>query len=119
MRPQTQEQIEDAYRTMAAEARYRPAAPSDGFGNIGVPDDELDLAAEARGYATRWWAEEDDGRFYIGSADFTTRKAMIYAVEAARLMAAGRGSERHVEKLLSLASDDIKRVIAEKGDDDV
>lgn len=119
MRQQTREQIEDAYRAMATEAKYRPAAPSDGFGNLAVPDDELDLDAEARDYATRWWSEEDAGRFHIGSADFPTRKAMIYAVEAARLMAGGRGSERYVQKLLQLALDDIGRVIAEEGDRNV
>ncbi len=44
---------------MAREARYRPAAPSDGFGNITVPEDELDLDAEARAYAERWSREEE------------------------------------------------------------
>ena len=119
MRERTQEQIENAYRTMATEAKYRPTAPSDGFGHIVVPDDELDLDAEARDYALRWWSEEDDGRFDIGSADFTTRKAMIFAVEAARLMAGGASNERHAAKLLRLALEEIEGVIAEEGDSNV
>lgn len=42
------EQIRNAYRRMAAEAHYRPTAPSDGMGSITVP---LDLQAEATAYA--------------------------------------------------------------------
>lgn len=61
------EQIERAYRCMACEAAYRPAAPSDGYGTITVPPDKLDLNAEARTYAERWWEQEDAGAFTLGS----------------------------------------------------
>jgi hypothetical protein len=50
-------QIAAAYRRMAAEARYRPAAPSDGLGGITVPVEQLGLDAEAIRYARNWWAE--------------------------------------------------------------
>lgn len=80
------EQIDEAYRRMADEAHYRPSAPSDGFGNIPFPKAELDLEAEVRDYARRWWGEEQALDFFIGCCDFPTRPATIYAVEAARLM---------------------------------
>lgn len=77
-------QLDRAYRDMAAKARYRPCAPSDGFGNITVPAAELDLDAECEAYARRWHEEEDAGEFHIGCCDFRTRPATVYAVEAAR-----------------------------------
>lgn len=49
-----QEQIGRAYRQMVR--FYRPAASSDGFGNVTVPVRELDLAAECSGYAATWLA---------------------------------------------------------------
>lgn len=60
------EQIEAAYKKMAR--FYRPAAPSDGYTHITVPEDELDLDAEARAYAVDWWESEDggDGSYLIG-----------------------------------------------------
>jgi hypothetical protein len=36
------EQIAVAYRLMSERGHYRPAAPSDGFGNITVPLRQLD-----------------------------------------------------------------------------
>jgi hypothetical protein len=71
---------------MAKEARYRPAAPSDGFGNITVPAAELDLEAEAREYAERWTAQEDDHTFTVGCCNWPTRPATMYAIEAARAL---------------------------------
>jgi hypothetical protein len=44
-------QIADAYRRMSEQARYPPAAPSDGVENITVPSEDLDLEAEAADYA--------------------------------------------------------------------
>jgi hypothetical protein len=93
--------VASAYRRMASEARYRPAAPNDGFGNITVPLDTLDLDAEASDYARKWRAEEDTLKFYIGSADFLTRETMAYAIEAARLCASG--NPEVVRRLLNLA----------------
>ena len=82
-------QIDTAYRRMAREAKYRPAAPSDGLGNITVPDSELDLEAECRDYATGWWEGENSLQFGIGCCNFGTRPAVIYVVEAARLLCGG------------------------------
>ena len=94
--------VADAYRSMASNAHYRPAAPNDGFGNITAPLDTLDLDQEANEYARRWREEEDTLKFFIGSADFRTRATMVYAIEAARLSASGNPAEV-VRKLLNLA----------------
>jgi hypothetical protein len=96
------EQIEATYRMMA-EVGYRPAAPSDGFGHITVPVEELDLDQEAAAYATRWWDEEDAFTFNIGCCNYPTRPATIYAVEAARLMGSGVFGDPWALKLMRLA----------------
>jgi hypothetical protein len=78
------EELETAYGLMV-EARYRPAAPSDGFGHItGTPN----LVKETLAYARRWTEEEDKHRFFIGSCGRGNRVAMVLVVEAARLLCA-------------------------------
>jgi hypothetical protein len=98
-------QLLGAYLKMAEEAQYRPAAPSDGFGNITVPLEELDLDAEARKYAARWWAEEDEMTFWLGCCDYKSRPATVYAVEAARCM--NGGDQTTAKRLLQLAVDSL------------
>jgi hypothetical protein len=95
---------------MAAQARYRPAAPSDGLGNIPFPDAELDLDAEATDYAERWGKEEDSGDFHVGSANFPTRPAMMYCIEAARLLACGSDGDPYAERLLRLALEELDQL---------
>lgn len=80
----TPKQIEGAYKRMADQARYRPAAPSDGLGNITVPLASLDLDEEAKLYTRRWTEEENTGQFQVGLCDYSTRPSTIYAIEAAR-----------------------------------
>ena len=104
------QQISAAYRRMATAARYRPAAPSDGLGNITVPLSDLDLDEEAHHYAERWWSEEDAFEFWIGCCDGPTRPATIYAVEAARCMCAGSEAHPIARRLLLLALADLDRV---------
>lgn len=79
-------QTENAYRNMAMKAKYRPAAPSDGMGNITASAESLDLDAEAREYAIAWRRDEDDQRYPIGCPCYSDRPALIYIVEAARLL---------------------------------
>lgn len=105
----SRKQIEDAYRRMAIEAHYRPAAPSDGFGNIRIPLEELDLDAEAREFAEAWWRQEDSCEFLIGCANFTERKAMIYAVEAARFCCSGGDGAAFALRLLRMAIEELER----------
>ena len=82
------ERYAEAYK-MLAELGYRPAAPSDGLGNITVPIEELDLEAEAMEYARRFAEEEDSHRYWAGCTDYTFSRAAILALEAFRLMNGG------------------------------
>jgi hypothetical protein len=103
MRPEARKQIEDIYRRLAEEGRYRPAAPSDGMGGVLVPEDELDLDAEAADYAERWRAEEDGGNHHVGSCSKNDGSAFIFSIEAARIIAGGGGSG-HAARLLRMAA---------------
>lgn len=102
------EQVDAAYRTMATEVRYRPEAPSDGFGNI---TGALDLVAESESYAANWFTEESGCEFSIGCPDFRRRKALIYTIEAARLVcgALDSGDVERARKLLALADSELRR----------
>jgi hypothetical protein len=102
------EQIARAYRRMATEGRYRPKAPSDGFGNITVPAEELDLAFESEGYAIDWAIEEGTESYHIGVPCMSTREAMVYTVEAARLLAGGQLFLGEAVRLLELAVSSIE-----------
>lgn len=100
------DQTSDAYRQMATDAHYRPAAPSDGHGNITVPIEDLDLDKEAMRYAHRWWTEEDQQDYRIGCPDFSDRPALIFTIEAARAIC---GVNRELAiNLLELALTDLK-----------
>lgn len=77
-------QIANTYKRMAEQARYRPAAPGDGMGNIPFPEQELDLEQEQYDYIKSWWATEDSGTYPAGVPDFTYRPALIFIIEAAR-----------------------------------
>jgi hypothetical protein len=83
------ERFAEAYKMMA-ELGYRPAAPSDGFGNVTVPRAELDLDAEARAYAERFAAEEDTDQYWAGCTHYEFNRAALLALEAFRLMNSGR-----------------------------
>ncbi len=101
------DQIADAYRAMARRARYRPAAPSDGLGNITVPDEQLDLEGECDAYTRHWYREEEAQAFRIGCCDFSARPALIYTVEAARMTC---GMEYDVAmELLKMAAEELER----------
>ena len=91
------EQIKEAFRTMAEELGMHP--PSD---------------ADANDFAKEWWREEDNLTFKIGCANFSTRKATIYAIEAARHMCAGTHGDAAAIKLLRLALAEMGRVVRPK-----
>jgi hypothetical protein len=101
------DQIREAYRRMATEAQYRPAAPSDGFGNITVPLKSLNLEQEAELYAQRWWKEEDSWTFHVGCAHFPMRTVMIFCLEAARLCCGSDESRPYVKRLIALAAKEL------------
>lgn len=105
--PEVVEQLIDTYKRMADEAHYRPAAPSDGFGNITVPIKELDLDEEALEYTKRWVEEESSDRFFTGCPNFGQRPEMVFAIEAVRCMC-GMDHARAM-RLLEMASASLKR----------
>ncbi len=105
--------IMQAYERMATEAKYRPAAPGDGLGGIYLDPDQLAddgiLHAEARKYADHFHKEEDKREFWIGCSCFSTVRAFVYTIEAARCLCAGCDFEDVARKLLWMAADEIKQ----------
>src|SRR5262245_31327459 len=105
------QRFREAYLLMARDARYRPQAPSDGLGNIMLSEkelaDEARLELEASSYAIKFMKEEDDDEFFIGCSDFTTNRAFVWTIEAARLLASP--DIPRAIKLLEMAIDEIKR----------
>lgn len=86
MNQTTQQQVVDTYVRLAREAKYRPAAPGDGLGNITVPVAELDVQKEAAAYAEAWGREEQSMDYFLGCPSFGDRPALVFIVEAARLL---------------------------------
>jgi uncharacterized protein YozE (UPF0346 family) len=104
--------IAQAYVAMARQAKYRPAAPGDGFGGISLTTAELAdpvlLNAEAQRYAERFIEEEDShsNNFRIGISNYTTNRALVYAIEAARLLCGG--ADAIAAKLLHMAAVEVE-----------
>lgn len=97
------DQIAATYRRMAR-MKYRPAAPSDGFGNITVPIRELDIDQEIIDYAIAFRREENSDDYFLGCPDFGDRPALILIVEAARLLN-GQDRDKAVRLLTAAAAD--------------
>src|SRR5882672_920907 len=92
-----------AYLTMAG-IKYRPAAPGDGMGGISLSSDEYKdqdrLHREAVDYAMRFSQEEDGHTFNIGCSNFTTNRAFVLTIEAARLLCGGGDGDQLAGRLL-------------------
>jgi hypothetical protein len=105
------ERIREAYLLMA-KAGYRPGAPSDGFGNISLNRaqllDHARLEREADFYADSFRREENEARFWIGCADFKRTQALVYAIEASRLLCGMDSAVPFAGKLLRLALGEIE-----------
>jgi hypothetical protein len=105
------ERICQAYVRMAHEARYRPAAPSDGWGSIQLSAEELNdphiLDAEAREYAERFIREENRRQFYIGCSKWSTNRALVFTIEAARALC--ECADEHALRLLRMATDEVTK----------
>lgn len=88
-----EDRIRGAYLEMAEKARFRPQAPSDGFGNVQLTDgeraDKERLAKEASAYVERFIEQEKTLNFRIGTGDFTNARALVYAIEGARALCGG------------------------------
>lgn len=91
-----EERIREAYIEMATQAHYRAEA-----GEGATDDDDLD--DEAARYATRFIAEEQTADFHIGVSDYTTNRALVYSIEAARQLCCGALGANHALKLLEMA----------------
>jgi hypothetical protein len=104
----------DAYLAMAKQAKYRPAAPSDGFGNVQLSLEQVRdperLHRESIQYAVQFLAEEDKDSFWIGCSDFRTNKAFAWTIEAARQLASGMSGNATALKLLEMAAREIRGV---------
>ena len=91
------DRLREAYIAMSKRAKYRPAAPIDGCGNITLSDEVLadpqQLGKEAAHYATEFINE--GYRFWIGVSDFSTNRALVYTIESARNLCGGLGEHRH------------------------
>lgn len=105
-------QIGEAYREMAERAKYRPAAPSDGLGNITIPKEKLNIEEESASYTPDWWKAEDDGAFHVGVPSYEGRKALIFLIEAARNVCSVRYDM--AIRLLEMATLELRRGEAER-----
>jgi hypothetical protein len=109
------ERIQEAYLLMAGEAKYRPAAPGDGCGGIDLSPRELKdprlLAEEAIRYASAFIKEEDSLQFHIGVSNYSTNRALVLTIEAARLLCGALDDERAL-KLLRMAASEVESAIA-------
>ena len=92
---------------MLAEEGYRPGAPSDGCGGIMMTDEELQdkdrLYLEAVIYACRFADADDKHEHHVGCSNWTTNRALIMCIEAARLLNAGTTGDAWAARLLKRA----------------
>ena len=100
-----EDRIREAYVQMARQANHRPNAPE------GARTDD-DLEVEANAYAEEFIAEEQKMEFDIGISDYTTNRALVYTIEAARCLCAGSFASDRALKLLEMALTEAKSEIA-------
>jgi hypothetical protein len=105
------DRISQAYLAMR-NAGYRPAAHRDGLGSVDLPAGEMTdqptLKAHAQDYAKTFLQEEASLHFHIGYSNYETNRALVFAIEAARLLCCG-DADRLAVKLLGMAIDEIKK----------
>lgn len=108
-----QSRIREAYFEMARRANYRPAASSDGLGGILLSDQELKdperLSREATEYARHFIEEEESIRFWVGIANYRTNKALVYAIETARLLCSDELGITHARRLSELLLKEVEQ----------
>jgi hypothetical protein len=104
-----------AYKDMALEGKYRPCAPGDGLGGVYLTEEQLEdpeiLQKEAEDYAKDFSIEENTGNFYIGISDFVNLAALVYTIEAAKNLCAGRIGQDVALKLLEMAAMETQEII--------
>jgi len=106
--PSEIQRFQEAYRQMATgdKPHYRPGAPSDGWGNITVPIEELDLETESLRWAVKLSREADEG----SSPDYLTNRAFVYATSLVDALCMPElGLARKLVNLLVAEMDDIEK----------
>jgi hypothetical protein len=102
----------EAYLAMAQRAKYRPGAPSGGFGDIQMSLEELHnpeiLDQEADKYALLFLGEDKTMEYEIGCPDFAYNKAFFYTIEVARLLCGWPHGEKSAIQLLKMAIEEIE-----------
>jgi hypothetical protein len=98
-------QIARAYRAMAA-LGHRPLASE----NAEHMADANRLEGEARAFTDEFLREDALGTFAIGCADDATTVALVFTIEAARCMCAGRVGDAAAAALLQAAAAELARV---------
>lgn len=93
-----EDRIGEAYVMMAEQANYRPEAA----------DADDDLLDEAASYARRFVSEEDTLHFRIGVSDYTSNRALVFTIEAARQLCGGALGINCALKLLEMAVAEVK-----------
>jgi hypothetical protein len=101
---------------MMADVKYRPGAPSDCLtGIIHLTKEELHdqdrFYREAVDYALKFDKDEEEGTFLIGSSNFSTNRAFILAIEAARCLQTTTG-EKYALRLLRMAIEEVENAQA-------
>lgn len=86
---------------MATQANYRPNA-------VEGTSAGSDLEDEAASYAKQFVAEERTTDYHIGVSDYTTNRALVYTIEAARLLCCGLLGVDYALKLLEMAVTDVR-----------
>jgi hypothetical protein len=104
------DRISEAYLAMR-NAGYRPA-PRDGLGSVDLSAEQIHnkpiLKDLAQDYANVFLKEEASLHFHIGNSNYETNRALVFAIEAARLLCCG-DADRLAVKLLGMAIDEIKK----------
>jgi hypothetical protein len=110
----------EAYVAMARKARYRPAAPGDGWGSVYLTRKQLAdpevLKQEAMNYALAFEKEDNARDFHLGCSNWSTNRALVWTVEAARQMCGGCDGNATALRLLKMAAKEVDCVM--KGRDD-
>lgn len=98
-------QIARAYRAMAA-LGHRPFASE----NCAHMQEHGRLDFEASAYTREFLREDASGSLAIGCADAATAAALIFTIEAARCLCAGRKGDTVAAALLRAATEELTRV---------
>ena len=110
-----QKRFAEAYREMWSKARYRPSAPSDGFGTIMIDDEQLEderiLADEASRYAEDFDKQDDTYEFKIlGCTNGEYNRLIVYFLNAAQLCCGGTDTLPFIKKLAELSIKEIEEI---------